>query len=111
LRLAAARRLRALIEPKLLAASEGRILLSTLGEAEHKALAVALAADALASVAMTGDNPVPFYIAHFNDTVLTGGIKTGDDGAPRFGIVFNVRDAENGQVRKAGIGNARFGNR
>ncbi len=103
LRIAAIRRLRALVEPKLRAKPNG-IALSELGEAEHEAMAVIFLVEATQSLIKLLTQAPPESVLHLDRAVLAGGVHT-DVMPPVFSISFNALTSD-GRVQASGGGMA-----
>ena len=97
LRHAAVRHLRAVVEPKIKNAPDGRVLLSTLGNKEDAALAVILMGDLLQTMPFLTTTP-PDYVTQFDRLVFTGGIYE-EEGRQKFRLGLALPSVEgNGKL-------------
>jgi hypothetical protein len=108
LRNAAVQRLRTIIEPKLKAAPDARVAMSSLGEPERVALANVLMADCLQGIRQLVDQPVPEFIEQFNQTILTGGLRRGDDGKQKFSLFLSFKTPDGRVFQGPGFGNVDY---
>ena len=100
LRVAAMRRLRAGVEPKLKGAPNERVGLEALGGPERRALANILMADCLSSLRGLLGREVPGYITRFDQVVLSGGYGNGPDGKAMFALSLDMPNPEGTGVRQ-----------
>lgn len=94
LRVAAIRRLRALVEPKLQAKPSG-IVISDLGEPEREALATVFLVEAAQSLGSLLTQRVPDTVQHFDQATLGGGIRE-DTGHLSFTVEFHIPNPAGG---------------
>ena len=105
LKIAALRRLRALVEPKVRASPGGRVPLSSLGELEQDAFATVVVSDCWSCISDWIGYPAPDYIGDFEGITLTGGLTVDSRGLKRIALFFTF-PSPNGKLdrREAGFG-------
>lgn len=110
LRIAAVRRLRTGVEPKLETTSNGRVPLTALGEPERTALANVIMADCFQAVNLILSKEPPDYITSFSTTILTGGVGKDPAGKLKFALFLKQPPLPDGTVffRSAGFSNVDY---
>lgn len=102
-RVEAVRRLRAAIEPKVKAARERQVPLSSLSARENTALAALLLHDALQRTMGFTVAILPLYITEFDHLSLYGGVYTGLDGKSKFRILFGGQTPDGRRIPAVGF--------
>jgi hypothetical protein len=93
LRIVSARKIRAGIEPTIERLPEKRLFLSQAKHSYRDLVALNILTYCLEGLIVTIEEPPPFYIANFQEVVLTGDFAAGSSGN-LFDISLCVRDAE-----------------
>jgi hypothetical protein len=101
LRLAAIRRLRTLVEPKLQAKPDG-VAFAALGESEHEIVATIFLIESTQVLAELPIQPVPATVLHFDQSVLGGGFLPNAQ-PPSFNMMFYML-GPNGSLATSGMG-------
>lgn len=103
IRIAAAQRLRTLLEPKVKLSPDSRMPLSSLSHEERMGLAVLLMADAWEGLRLLISLPTPEWITNFNNLYLVGGL-TEDKGVQTFSLFLATPALDGANVNIDGPG-------
>lgn len=98
LRVAAVRRLRVGVEPRLDESPQARVMATDLSETDRMALACVLMGDCLQGLSRLLSHEPPEYITSFDQTVLTGGVYKDRNQKTKFSLFLEQPPSPNGNV-------------